>query len=153
MGAAIQPRGRVSTRAQRLLTPEAGLLGQGARFIVNGCATAAVYLLSTTLLALVVGLAFEVALAIGYCLAICFNFTLHRRFVWVHHEGFALPLVHQLGRYVSIAGAQYGVTAASIAVLPHVLELSTEVVYLITASAFAMGSFVVFRSAIFHPKS
>ncbi len=126
------------------------MFGQGVRFIVNGCATAGVYMASTTLLALVAGLPFEVALAIGFCLAIGFNFTLHRRFVWLHHEGFALPLAHQFGRYISIAGTQYGVTAVSIAVLPHALALSSEVVYLVTASLLSTINFVVYRYGVFH---
>jgi putative flippase GtrA len=140
----------VAERVQRLLAPEAGLLGQGARFVVGGCATAVVYLLSTTLLALVAGLPFEVALAIGFCLTISFNFSLQRMFVWVHDEAFALPLGHQLGRYLSITGAQYGLTAASIAVLPRVLGLPTEVVYLATAVALAAFNFIAFRHGVFH---
>jgi putative flippase GtrA len=142
----------VGERVRRLLTPEAGLLGQGVRFIVGGCTSAAVYLLSTTVLALVVGLPFEMALAIGFCLLIAVNFTLHRMFVWVHHEGFALPFHRQLGRYISFAGAQYGLTAVSIAALPRVLGLSAELVYLATALALAVVSFATFRNGVFHAK-
>jgi putative flippase GtrA len=137
---------------QRLLTPDSGLLGQGVRYIVNGCTSASVYLLSTTLLALVAGLDFEVALAIGFSLAIVVNFTLHRLFVWMHHEEFALPLRRQFGRYIALAGIQYGVTATSVAVLPGVLGLPTEVVYLATAVLLAMVNFVVFRNGVFHAK-
>lgn len=142
----------VSERVRRLLTPEAGLLGQGVRFIVGGCTSAAVYLLSTTALALVVGLPFEMALAIGFCVLVAVNFTLHRMFVWVHHEGFALPFHRQFGRYISFAGAQYGLTALSIAVLPRVLGLSAELVYLATAVALAVVSFATFRYGVFHAK-
>jgi putative flippase GtrA len=142
--------GWVTERFQRLLTPEAGLLGQGVRFIAVGCATAVVYLLSTTLLAIVAGLPFELALAIGFCLTIGFNFTLQRMFVWVHNEEFALPLRHQLGRYISVTGAQYGVTAASVAIAPRALGLSTEVVYLATAVSLAAVNFVAFRAGVFH---
>jgi putative flippase GtrA len=140
----------VSERVRGLLAPESGLLGQGARFIVGGCATAVVYLLSTTLLAVVVGLPFEVALAIGFCLTIGFNFTLQRMFVWVHHEQFALPLSRQLGRYISVTGAQYGVTAAGVAVLPGALGFSVEVVYLTIAVSLAAVNFVAFRYGVFH---
>lgn len=136
----------------RLLTPESGLLGQGVRYLVNGGTTTVIYLSSTTLLALVVGLPFEVALAIGFSLAVTVNFTMHRLFVWVHREEFALPLHHQFGRYITLAGTQYGLTATSIAVLPRVLGLSTEVVYLATATALATVNFVVFRQRVFHAK-
>jgi putative flippase GtrA len=107
-------------------------------------------MLSTTLLAIVVGLHFEVALAIGFCLMIAVNFTLHRVFVWVHHEGFALTVHRQFGRYILVAGTQYGVTAASVAVLPRALEISAELVYLATAALFAAVSFVAFRYGVFH---
>ncbi len=144
--------GGAGERVRRMLTPEAGLLGQGVRFVVGGCTSAAVYLLSTTFLALVVGLPFEVALAIGFCLAVTVNFTLHRMFVWVHHEGFALPFHRQFGRYISFAGAQYGLTAASIAVLPRALGLSTELVYIATALTLAVVNFATFRHGVFHAK-
>jgi putative flippase GtrA len=137
-------------RVQRLLTPEAGLLGQGVRFVLGGCTSAAVYLLSTTVLALVVGLPFEVALAIGFCLLVAVNFTLHRTFVWVHREGFALPAHRQFGRYMSFVGTQYALTAASIAVLPRALGLSAELVYILTALALATVSFATFRRGVFH---
>jgi putative flippase GtrA len=140
-------------RFQVLLTPDAGLLGQGVRYIVGGCTSAFFYLLSTTLLALVVGLSFEVALAIGFSLAIALNFTLHRVFVWVHHEEFALPLRRQFGRYITLAGTQYGLTAASVAVLPGVLGLPTELVYLATAVLLATANFMIFRNGVFHPKA
>lgn len=139
-------------RVQRLLKPEAGLLGQGVRFIVGGCTSAAVYLSSTTVLALVIGLPFELALAIGFCLLVAVNFTLHRMFVWVNRDGFALSFHRQFGRYITFVGAQYALTAASIAALPRVLGLSTELVYVLTALALATVSFVTFRRGVFHAK-
>jgi putative flippase GtrA len=144
--------GGVGERARMLLTPEAGLLGQGVRYILGGCTSAGVYILSTTVLALVVGLPFELALAIGFCLMIAVNFTLHRVFVWVNREGFALPLRRQFGRYLSVAGVQYGVTAVSVAVLPRALGLPAEVVYLLSAVSFAAISFTAFRYGVFHAK-
>lgn len=134
----------------RLLTPEAGLLGQGVRFVVSGCTSAAVYLTSTTLLALAFGLPFEVALAIGFCLTVAVNFTLQRVFVWARHDGFALPLHHQFGRYLSLAVAQYALTAVNIAVLPGVLGLPAEVVYLATAVSLAAVNFIALRHRVFH---
>ncbi len=143
---------RVSELVQRLRTPESGLFGQVTRFLVNGCTTALVYLLGTTLLALAVGLPFQIALAIGFSLAVAVNFTLHRGFVWVHYEEFALPFHHQFGRYIAVAGTQYGLTAASIALLPRALGLPTEVVYLATAVLLTPVNFVVFRFVVFHAR-
>ncbi len=140
----------LGARVRRLLTPEAGLLGQGVRFVAVGCATAVVYLASTTVLALVVGLPFEVALAIGFCLTISFNFTMQRTFVWVHREGFRLPLRRQFGRYIAITGTQYAITATSTAVLPRALGLSTEVVYLVVSTGLAAFNFFVYRYGVFH---
>jgi putative flippase GtrA len=142
----------VRETVRRLLTPESGLLGQGVRYVVGGCTSAVVYLLGTTLLAVVAGLPFQVALAIGFCMAMAVNFTLHRLFVWVYHEGFALPIRHQFGRYLTLSGTQYGLTAVSIAVLPKALGLPTEIVYLATALLLTTVNFVVFRQHVFHAK-
>jgi putative flippase GtrA len=138
--------------ARRLRTPQSGLLGQGVRFGLAGGVVALVYLTATTVLADVVGLPFEVALAIGFCIAIMVHFTLQRVFVWTHHEEFALPLGHQVGRYLLVAGAQYGVTAASTSLMPSVLGVGTEVVYLGTVAVLLCVNFLVFRHGIFHAK-
>jgi hypothetical protein len=72
--------------------------------------------------------------------------------VWVHYEQFALPLRHQFGRYITLAGVQYGLSAVSIAVLPGALGLPAEVIYLATAVPLATFNFVIFRRRIFHAK-
>lgn len=135
-----------------LLTPASGLAGQGVRYALAGVVVALVYLLATTLLAVVVGLPFQVALPIGFALALGVHFTLQRLFVWVHEEEFALPFQHQARRYLVVAGAQYGVTATTTALLPGVLGLSTEVVYLITVLLLASANFLLFRTVVFHPE-
>jgi putative flippase GtrA len=140
--------GRQFVRALR--TPESGVLGQGVRFALSGGTVALVYLGTTTVLADVVGLPFQAALAIGFSVAIAVHFTLQRLFVWTHHEEFALPLHHQAGRYLAVAAAQYGVTAASTALLPTALGVSTELVYLATVAVVLSVNFLVFRQAIFH---
>lgn len=138
-------------RLRKLLSPASGLPGQGTRYAVAGAVVAVVYLASTTLLAVVVGLPFRVALAIGFTLQLTVHFTLQRTFVWVHDEAFALPFRHQMGRYLTVAGAQLGVTAASTWLLPPVLGLSTEVVYLITVALMTIANFLLFRNVVFHP--
>jgi putative flippase GtrA len=133
-----------------LRSHESGLLGQGARFAIAGATVMVVYLTVTTVLAEVVGLTFQLALVIGYCVGLMIHFTLQRTFVWVHAEDFALPLRHQAARYLTVAGIQYGVTAASTAVLPGALGVPTELVYVVTVAVVTATNFVVFRNGIFH---
>jgi putative flippase GtrA len=109
-----------------------------------------VYLAVTTVLSQVVGLPFQLALALGFGFALLLHFTLQRLFVWVHEDGFALPLRRQVGRYLLMAGAQYGVTAASTAILPGVLGVATEVVYLATMAVVTTSGFLIMRFIIFH---
>jgi putative flippase GtrA len=118
-----------------------------------GGTVALVYLLTTLILADVIGLPFQVALAIGFGVALLVHFSLQRLFVWTHHEEFALPLRHQAGRYVLAAGAQYGVTAAATSLLPPLLGIPVEIVYVITALVLTSTNFLVFRHGIFHARS
>jgi putative flippase GtrA len=130
--------------------PRARLAGQGLRFAASGGAVALVYVVTTTLLAQVIGLPFELALAIGFSLAIATHFTLQRVFVWSHADGFALPVRQQALRYLPMAALQYGLTAAATAVLPQLLGVSTEVVYLAAAAVLSALNFFVFRARVFH---
>lgn len=127
---------------------------------VKGCASpcrggtvALVYLATTILLAEAFGVSFQAALAIGFCVGLVVHFTLQRAFVWTHHEEFALPLGHQVGRYLAAAAVQYGVTAASTALLPPALGVPTEAVYLATVAVVLSTNFLVFRNGIFHARS
>src|SRR6202167_464742 len=139
------------TGLRRLLTPASGLLGQGTRYALAGAFVGLVYVLTTTFLAVVVGLPFREALAIGFALQLAVHFTLQRTFVWVHEEEFALPIRHQTGRYLAVAGAQLGLTAASTSLLPAVLGVSAEVVYLGTVALLTTVNFLLFRNVVFHP--
>jgi putative flippase GtrA len=136
-----------------LRTPDSGILGQGVRFALAGGIVLLVYLTTTTVLADVFGVPFQAALAIGFSVGLIVHFTLQRFFVWTHHEEFALPLRHQLGRYLTVAAVQYGVTAASTSLLPAALNVSTEVVYLATVAVIVCTNFLVFRHGIFHAKA
>jgi len=148
-----EPAGGIRALARKLRTPESGLLGQGVRFALSGGTVALVYLGSTTVLAEVVGLPFQAALAIGFSLGLVVHFTLQRLFVWTHHEEFALPLSHQIGRYLIAAAVQYGVTAASTGLLPSALGISAEIVYLGTVAVVLSSNFLLFRHGIFHAKA
>ena len=114
----------------------AELRRQWFRFVLVGGIVFGVYVGTTTLLAEVVGLPFEVALAIGFALAIATHFSLQRFFVWRHAAAFALPLHHQLVRYMAMAAIQYGLTATITATLPHAFGVSPEVVSTDRGSAF-----------------
>ncbi len=81
------------------------------------------------------------------------HFHLQRLFVWVNSDGFALATRHQIRRYLVMAGAQYGCTAASTAVLPKVLGAPVEVVYIATMAVVTSTGFLVMRFIIFHEAS
>jgi len=131
----------------------AGLVGQGARFVLSGGVVALVYFAVTTVLAEVVGLPFQVALPIGSAVGISVHFTLQRLFVWTHHEAYALPLHHQARRYLTLAVTQYGITAATTSLLPGALAVPTEAVYIATALLLGAVNFLLFRYVIFHPEA
>jgi putative flippase GtrA len=128
------------------------LLGQSVRYIIVGVAATIVYLGTTTVLADLVALSFQIALAIGFCVGLLVHFTLQRFFVWAHHDEYALPFHNQAARYLAVAGAQYGLTAASTSVLPTALGLPIELVYVGTVAALVSVSFLIFRNGVFHPK-
>lgn len=132
-------------------SPDLGIVGQVLRFVLVGGSVTVVYVVTTTLLSSVAGFPFQVALLLGACVALLMHFTLQRLFVWVHREEFALPLRHQVLRYLMITGLQYGVTVASTSLLPSRLRVSTEAVYLGTVVVLALTNFLLFRSRVFHP--
>jgi putative flippase GtrA len=149
--AGVTARVDTVTGVRRLLTPASGLVGQGTRYALAGAFVGLVYVLSTTFFAVVVGLAFREALALGFTLQLAVHFTLQRGFVWVHDEAFALPVQHQAGRYLAVAGVQLGLTTASISLLPSQLGVSTEVVYLGTVALLTTANFLLFRNVVFQP--
>jgi putative flippase GtrA len=136
-----------------LRTPDSGLVGQGLRFALAGGTVAIVYVGVTTLLSQVAGLDFQLALALGFGIALVVHFTLQRAFVWIHHGEYALTLHSQAGRYLLAATFQYGVTAGATSVLPGALGLPVEVVYLATVALMLFVNFAVFRYGIFHTRS
>ena len=126
------------------------MLGQGVRFVLAGGTAVVLYVITTTVLANVVGVPFQVALAIGFGVAIAIQFTLYRRFVWAHDEEFALAMHHQAARFLTVAAVNYGLTAASTSVLPRALGVPTEAVYLVTVATLPVINFLVLRQGIFH---
>jgi putative flippase GtrA len=152
MRAAAELRGRALIDGLLSLRSD-GLLGQGTRFAISGVVVSIVYIAITTVLSTISHLRFQIALAIGWSVAVIVHFTLQRTFVWVRAEGFALPFRHQVGRYLLVAVSQLAVSATTTAVLPSVLGVSAEVVYLATAAVITVCNFVVFRTGVFHADS
>jgi putative flippase GtrA len=126
---------------------------QGMRFACSGVIVSVVYISITTLLSQVLHLQFQVALVIGWCAAVCIHYTLQRTFVWARQEKFALPFGRQVRRYLLVAVSQLGVTAATTALLPALLGVSSEVVYLATGACITIANFLVFRNGVFHASS
>jgi putative flippase GtrA len=141
---------QLTDRISHLGSPDSGSVGQGLRYALTGVFVALWYLATTTVLAEVVGLPFQLALVIGFLSTIIVHFTLQRLFVWVHHSEFALGLRAQVGRYLLLAGIQYAVTAAATSVLPGALGVPVTPVYLATALALAALNFLMFRGRVFH---
>lgn len=140
-------------RPDHMLRPDhASLFSQGVRFAFTGCVVSAIYLLTTSALALIAGLPFQAALVIGFVVSVAVHFGMQRLFVWTDHDGFALAAPHQIGRYLVAATTQYGVTAVSTSLLPAALGWPVEVVYLAIAFPVALVNFVLFRNYIFHGK-
>lgn len=133
------------------VSSRSSLVGQGVRFAAAGGMVALVYLGVTTVLSSVFGVPFQIALAIGFCTGLVLHFTLQRAFVWRHEQEYALPLHSQVRRYLLVAGLQYAVTAASTSLLPPILGVPTEIVYLATVAVILAFNFLVFRTRIFHP--
>src|SRR5271157_2054910 len=71
---------RLLSAARNLQSPNSELLGQGVRFILAGGVVVVVYVSITTVLAEVVGMHFQVALAIGFGIALIVQFNLYRVF-------------------------------------------------------------------------
>jgi putative flippase GtrA len=140
----------LAARVWHLRSPDAGTVGQGLRYAISGTIVALWYLVATTVLADVFGVAFQLALAIGFATTVLLHFTLQRLFVWVHHSEFALGLGAQVSRYLVVAGFQYAITVATTSVLPSALDLPVIVVYYATAIALAAVNFLIFRGGIFH---
>lgn len=142
--------GRAAAHGQGVDARRSELGRQAFRFVVAGGAVAVLYVAVTTALT-VNGVPFQAALVLGFATALAAHFALQRLFVWIHADGYALPLGRQAARYLPVAGAQYGVTSLATLVLPAALGVGVLVVYLPTAVVLAAVSFVVLRMHVFHP--
>jgi putative flippase GtrA len=122
---------------------------QATRFVAAGGVVGVFYVLATALLSTVIGLPFQVALAVAFCAAIALHFTLQRLFVWTR-DNYALRTHHQLSRYLGVAGIQYALTATATATVPRRIGVSEFLVYLSITALVSIANFLIFRSSIFH---
>lgn len=150
-------RSRIGNAAQQVFVAvrhvrarDIGLLGRGVRFVIVGGLVAVIYLTTTTVLADVFGVPFQLSLAIGFATALVVHFSLQRFFVWAHTEEFSLPIHEQLGRYLLVAAVQYGSTALVTAFLPSVLHVPTTTVFFAWTICVTASNFIIFRHGIFH---
>ncbi|GAC1441323.1 MAG: hypothetical protein NVSMB51_21440 [Solirubrobacteraceae bacterium] len=126
------------------------LVGQGFRFALAGGSVALLYVGLTTILRAVIGAPFQLALAIGFTVAICAHFTAQRLFVWASDDAYALSVRSQAGRYLVLAAIQYTVTAAATGLLPDALAVDVLPVYLSVTVLWSLANFLLFRTRIFH---
>jgi putative flippase GtrA len=126
------------------------LLGQGIRYAIAGAFVAVVYILTTLCLSNVVGLHFQLALAIGFLTAVTTHFFAQRYFVWRLGSDYALSAARQATLYVPITIGQYAFTALTTSVLPSALGVPTDAVYLVTAACVTLATFVLLRTRVFH---
>jgi putative flippase GtrA len=136
-------------RARHLRTSGAGH-HQALRFVLSGATVAVVYLGLGLLLSGPLGVPIQIAIPVSYVVSVLFNYSMQRWFVFAHSDAFALSRQAQFVRYVQIGAAQYVLTALATAVLPGVLGLGEQVVYVATALIAAAVTFVVLRLVVFH---
>jgi putative flippase GtrA len=140
----------VRALVQRVRSLDRKLVWQGVRYAITGAGVAGVYVGTTLVLSHVVGIQFQIALAIGFFTAITAHFSAHRLFVWGHESDFALSVPRQIGRYLPLTAAQYGFTALTTSVLPSALGVPTDVIYLATVVCVTLVTFVLLRTRVFH---
>ncbi len=136
-------------RARHLRTSSAGH-HQALRFVLSGGTVAVVYLGLGLLLSGPLGVPIQIAIPVSYVISVLFNYSMQRWFVFAHADEFALSRQAQFLRYVQIGAAQYALTALATAVLPDVLGLDEQVVYVATALLAAAITFIVLRLVVFH---
>jgi putative flippase GtrA len=120
-----------------------------ARFLVAGGFTALVQLVTTTLLLHVANLPVQPAVAIAYLVTITTHFTLQRFFVFAGQGTFALSTGGQIRRYAAVAGTQYPLTAALVALFVW-LGLPDLGAVVLTMLLVTPTTFILMRTKLFH---
>jgi putative flippase GtrA len=126
------------------------ILDRADRFVIAGAAVAAVYIGLTLVLAELLGLPFQAALALAFATAVGCHFALQRLFVWRRQERFRLSWRQQVGRYLLVVGAQYGAAAVVTATIPAALDVPLWVVYIVWTVLASVAAFLIFGQKVFH---
>jgi putative flippase GtrA len=126
------------------------LAGHLVRYGISGVVVASLYIGATLLLSGPVGLPIALAIAIAIVLALTTHFILQRHFVF-REEDFALSAGAQVRRYAVMGAVQWAVASLATSVLPDLLDLSEQVVYVAVTAVTSLVIFVVLRKRIFHP--
>jgi putative flippase GtrA len=137
--------------APSLVTRARGLVSwETLRYGVSGTASTLLYIVLTLLLEGPGGLAIQLAIPLAYALALVFNFTLQRTFVFPRSQGFALARRSQLARYLGAVIVQYTITATATARVPGWLDVPARDVYVVTVLCLAVCAFLTMRAVVFH---
>jgi putative flippase GtrA len=120
------------------------------RYAISGSSSTLTYIALTLLVSGPLGVPIQLAIPVSYASALVLNFTLQRHFVFPAQGGFVLGRGSQLRRYIVAVLVQYGVTATSTAVLPHLLGVPETDVYVVTVLILAVCAFLTLRSFVFH---
>jgi putative flippase GtrA len=118
--------------------------------VIAGAAVAAIYIALTLVLAELLGLPFQAALAFAFATAVGCHFVLQRFFVWRRQDRFRLPWRQQASRYLLVVGAQYGAAAAVTATIPAALEVPLWAVYIVWTFLASVAAFLIFGRKVFH---
>jgi hypothetical protein len=108
------------------------------------------YLGLTLLLSGPAGAPIQVVLPFTLLIAVALHFTLQRWFVFGDRGAFALTAIQQARRYAVLVPLQYAATAASTAVVPHVLGTTEQVAYVGTVLVISGATFLFLRARVFH---
>lgn len=118
------------------------------RFAISGSAVAITHLGVVTVLTLS-GTPIQLALVLGYLLALGLHFTLNRNWVFASRDGFARGLSAQGIRYLVVALTSYALTAIALAVLPGALGVPDLAVFVVVTLVLGLIGFVVMRFWVF----
>jgi putative flippase GtrA len=127
------------------------LAGPFIRYGIAGATVAGVYLAIPLVLNGLLHLWIQIAIPIGYILAITLHFNLQRHFVFRHVDEFALTVRQQIGRYIAIGCVQYPTTALATAFLPKLLGVNERVMFVMITIVISLTFFLLLRGHVFHP--
>lgn len=128
------------------------LAGHAVRYALVGASIGLLYVGLTLLLSGPVGLPIQAAIVAALFIALTTHFLLQRHFVFRRAQ-FALPIRAQLRRYVLMGSFLYAVTVAATSVLPDLLGVSEQVVYVVATALSSTATFLFLRWRVFHGAS